>query len=239
MKDGEIVEGKDGRRFKAIEVSRLNGCPGCAFLKDDDCGRQEILGRPHSDFSCCSPIDVIFVEIQKSIEVCQNVTVEKLTDERLMQRACAITIDKDSKATLDSIYDCEHSPIRTQMFWIEMKNIPSFVSVHLVRHKFGVEHFVKSLREDRCGKGNEVETRNSPVNHGMLINAQALINMARKRLCGKASKETLAVMAMIKEKVQEVDPVLAKYLVPECIYRGGVCHEPKSCGVCPKKASKS
>ena len=34
----------------------------------------------------------------------------------------------------------EHSPARTLMFTIALWNVPYFVSVHLVRHKFGVEH---------------------------------------------------------------------------------------------------
>ena len=162
-----------------------------------------------------------------------TITALKLTDETLLRRACAVTMGADSsKARLSTLYNCEHSPIRTQLFWIEMLGIPSFVSVHLVRHKIGVEHFVKSLRDDRCGKGGE--TRESPVNHAMLINAAALIQMARKRLCTQAHAHTRTAMRAILEAVAAVDPALATYMVPECKYRGGVCHELKSCGLHPK-----
>ena len=113
-----------------------------------------------------------------------------------------------------------------------MEDIPTFVSVHLVRHKIGVEHFVKSNRVDRGGDQNA--GREAPVAHAMLINAQALINMARKRLCTQASLETRLVMQEIKTKLYEVDPDLFRCLVPECEYRGGYCYEFKCCGRCPK-----
>jgi hypothetical protein len=164
-----------------------------------------------------------------------NITARKLTDLALLQRACAVTMGRESsRAQLDALYDCEHSPIRTQIFWVEMLGIPSFVSVHLVRHKVGVEHFVRSLRDDRGGKGDE--GRDTLVNHMMLINAQALIQMARKRLCSAAHIQTRRVMAALRDAVAETDPVLARYLVPECDYRGGWCHELKSCGRHPKYA---
>ncbi len=163
-----------------------------------------------------------------------DIIAEKLTDESLLRRACAVTMGTaSSKAKLETLYDCEHSPIRTQIFWIEMRAIPSFVSVHLVRHKIGVEHFVKSLRNDRCGKGDE--TRESPVNHAMLINAAALIQMARKRLCVQAHVKTRHVMQAMKDAVARVDPALVQFMVPECEYRGGFCHELKPCGLYPKK----
>ena len=156
-----------------------------------------------------------------------KINVEKLTDVSLVRRACEFTSRKPSKITLDKIYQCEHSPLRTQMFWIEMRDIPTFVSVHLVRHKFGVEHFVESNRDD-TKKDSGIVDRNTLVNHAMLINAQALINMARKRLCSKTHTSTLLVMAYICSEVQIVDKDLAEYLVPECVYRGG-CNELKSC----------
>ena len=157
-----------------------------------------------------------------------KVIVTKLTDINLMRKACSYTINSESKMSLDKIYKCEHSPMRTQLFVIEMIDIPTFVSVHFVRHKHGVEHFVKSNRPDRQGYTGDTG-RNHPVNHMMLCNAQALINMARKRLCRKASKETIDIMHMIKEGVLTVDPDLYNYMVPECEYRKG-CNELTSCG---------
>lgn len=61
------------------------------------------------------------------------------------------------------------------------------------------------------------------------VNAQALINISRKRLCGKASKETREAWRAVKKEMEKVDPVMASVMVPECVYRG-FCPERKSCG---------
>lgn len=156
-----------------------------------------------------------------------QVKVSKVTSPDLMRWACAMTIDSESNMTMDRIYRNEHSPMRTQMFTVEMLDIPTFVSTHFRTHAQGVTHFVKSLREDRCGKGDE--GRWTPTNHGMFLNAQSLINLSRKRLCYKSHASTISVMWMIRDEVDKVDSRLAKYMVPECIYRNG-CHEDRTCG---------
>lgn len=158
-----------------------------------------------------------------------NITVTKITDLDIMRKACESTMrGQKSRVNLDEMYRCEHSPIRTQLFWITMEGIPTFVSVHLVRHEIGVEHFVMSNREDRGGTGKE--DRYTPVNHSMFINAQALIYMSRKRLCGQASDKTVEVWQEVKDAVDLVDPILSKYMVRECEYRNGKCPELRCCG---------
>lgn len=170
-----------------------------------------------------------------------EVKVTKITGADLMRLACSYTISAESEMTLDKIYQCEHSPMRTQMFVVEMKDIPTFVSVHFVRHKHGVEHFVKSNREDRASHTGD-SGRWHPVNHMMLCNAQSLVNMARKRLCRKASEETTTVMEAIRVAVSETDIALAGRMAPECEYRRG-CHEIKTCGLYdknhPRKVSET
>jgi thymidylate synthase ThyX len=64
----------------------------------------------------------------------------------------------------------------------------------------------------------------------MLISAEELINISRLRLCTCASKETREVWQAVKEKVAEVDPDLAPFMVRTCVFRGGICPELKSCG---------
>ena len=162
--------------------------------------------------------------LSKDISVC----VYKITPANMAARACSFTEGRViPKVTMDVLYRAEHSPIRTQIFWIEMFNIPTFVSVHLVRHKIGVEHFVQSNREDRGG--DITANRLTPINHAMLANANALINMARKRLCNRSHLHTQGVMAAITLGVYTLDAPLAKAMVPECRYRGQ-CPEFKPCG---------
>lgn len=156
-----------------------------------------------------------------------KIKAEKITNLALMQWACSMTIDADTNIQLDNIYKNEHSPMRTQLFKVEMISIPSFVSVHFVRHTQGVMHFCKTLRDDRGATGRE--DRWTPTNHGMIVNAQALVNMARKRLCSKSHKKTVEVMEQLRATVSMVDPCLADYMVPECVYRGGRCFETKPC----------
>lgn len=163
-----------------------------------------------------------------------KVTVEKLTDPTLMQEACEFTMHgAKSNMTLEKIYKCRHSPMRTQMFVVRMYDIPTFVSVHLVRHKIGCEHYVTSNRDDRGG--SKEEDRYTPVNHMMLVNAESLITLAHKRLCLKTHVLTRKVMELICLAVGDVDEDLLVHLTPLCVYRSGVCQELKCCSLGPTK----
>lgn len=122
-----------------------------------------------------------------------------------------------------------HSPIRTLMFTVRME-VPYWVSVHFVRHKFGVEHFVRSQRNDRQSDYDRAKApQDAMVTHVMDINAQELIHMAHMRLCGKASPETQAVMVQLCNEVEKYAPEFAEFLVPKCIAHGG-CSEFRPCG---------
>lgn len=193
-----------------------------------------------------------------------NIKVEKLTDATLLRRANAFTTGHNSKMTLAKAYCHQHSPIRTQLFWVECYGIPLFVASHFVRHNVGVQFFQLSKRPDRGGEDfrevcddlanglimdsasnftddflNDVSIvrelpkrfdRYAPVDLAFIANAEALMNMSHKRLCFKASAETRAVMSAIRDEIERVDPDLAMHMVSQCVYRGGICSEPKSCG---------
>lgn len=193
-----------------------------------------------------------------------NIKVEKLTDATLLRRANAFTTGHGSKMSLAKAYCCQHSPIRTQLFWVECYGIPLFVASHFVRHNVGVQFFQLSKRPDRGGEDfrevcnnlandlimdsasnfaddflNDVSIvrelpkrfdRYTPVDLAFIANAESLMNMAHKRLCFKASAETRAVMLNIRDEIEKADPDLAMHMIPQCIYRGDICSEPKSCG---------
>lgn len=71
--------------------------------------------------------------------------------------------------------------------------------------------------------------RYAPTDLMCLINAEAIINMSRKRLCTKASKETREIWQKVCELIEECDPNLYPHLVKPCVATG-VCREHKSCG---------
>jgi hypothetical protein len=121
----------------------------------------------------------------------------------------------------------EHSPIRTLMWTIKMENIPYCNSVHFVRHKYGVEHYVQSQRKNP-ERGSD--RQDAPVTHIMDINAQELIYMTRKRLCFKADDITRMIMAEICRKIQKIDPVWETVLLPACGCDENFCREFISCG---------
>ena len=123
----------------------------------------------------------------------------------------------------------EHSPIRSLKYNYTWFDIPYWVSVHFTRHWLGILHFVKTSRTDRTGIAREKLPQDNPVNHKIEVNAQALINISRKRLCTKASKETREKWQDLKTYISEVDPIVSSVMVRECIYRG-FCPEFNSCG---------
>jgi hypothetical protein len=105
------------------------------------------------------------------------------------------------------------------------------VSVHFVRHWLGIVHWVKSQRPDRSV---EVIDRNdapqsTPINHEFDVNAQAMINISIKRLCGMAMPETREAWRAFLDSVKAQEPELFSVCVRECVYRNGFCPEYKSC----------
>lgn len=154
---------------------------------------------------------------------------------RKVKRSARTTVSKDGGGTYPTdlwkktILLAEHSPIRRIKFSWQWINLKSWVSVHFVRHKFGIEHWVSTQRTDRTGVNRDKNPQNTPVLHECEANAQALIFISRRRLCKQASPETRAAWQEVKEQVSAADSVLGSVMVPECIYRG-FCPEFHSCG---------
>lgn len=130
-----------------------------------------------------------------------------------------------------SILLAEHSPIRKIKFSWKWKDLMYWVSVHFVRHKFGVDWWCTTQRDDRTSDdvGREDKSQGSFVELEGEANAQALINISRKRLCAQASPETRQAWQKVKDEITEKDPVLGSVMVKECIYRG-FCPEMYPCG---------
>lgn len=124
----------------------------------------------------------------------------------------------------------EHSPIRLIHIKWKWLGLKYWISVHFVRHKFGVEHFVRTQRTDRNPSVNRDEAPQSAlINHECEANAQAIINISRKRLCRKSNPETRKAWIAFLESIKHIEPELYSVCVPECIYRG-FCPEIDSCG---------
>lgn len=127
------------------------------------------------------------------------------------------------------ILRAEHSPIRSLIFCFKITGLQSWVATHLVRHHVGVEKWVRTQRTDRTGVDRDEIPQGAEVEMEIEANAQAMINMARKRLCSQASPETRAVMVAMKKEIEKKDPIVADVMVKECVYRG-YCPEMWSCG---------
>ena len=164
-----------------------------------------------------------------------TVTVKALTGWDTVKELALFTIGKVPKEDEPSedwerrITVACHSPIRARMFLVKMHNIPYYVSVHLVRHKIGVEHFVRTNRSDRTGRNTDSDSRSTPTNHAMLINAEALITMSRKRLCSMADPTTRMIWSTVVTALSNVDKVVADRCVRNCVHCG-FCPEFTSCG---------
>ena len=147
----------------------------------------------------------------------------------------------------------EHSPIRLLEYDFTIENIRQWVTVHLVRHHEGCEKFVHTQREDINAEIEKITKRVVEIfeeegllrdgwkardymfqgecnDMDMTCNAQAFINISRKRLCSCASLETRIAWKAVIDVLREVDPILAEKCVPECIYRGFCPEADRCCG---------
>jgi len=133
---------------------------------------------------------------------------------------------------------CEHSIIRQILIKAKWYKLKYYISVHFSRHFIGILHYVRSQRTDRVNvvKDNITKTilidnllQSAPVEHEIEANAQAIINISKKRLCSQALPETREAWKVLLESFKDEQPELYNVCVPDCIYRGW-CYEFKSCG---------
>jgi len=116
----------------------------------------------------------------------------------------------------------EHSPLREIVFVLDLENIKSWVTVHLVRHFLGVEKYVSTQRSDRreAPVPRDELPQGALVNMRLTINAQALINISQVRLCHCASIETVQAWQAVRRAIKPLDEHIWAAMVPKCVYKG-------------------
>jgi hypothetical protein len=160
-----------------------------------------------------------------------------VADDMLWMKQCTVgTMGKDAKTMPTSefvrrLLVARHSPIRELRFSYVIRDIPYWVSVHLVRHHVGFQPYVQSQRNDRqSGYDRTQAPQDMPVTMRVTLNAEALLNIANKRLCAKASPETREVVQRMCALAEKVMPEFKGLFVPMCEYHGGRCDEMQPCG---------
>lgn len=140
--------------------------------------------------------------------------------------------DTDIPATeefIEKVLISEHSPIRLAKIKWRWEGIKSWVSVHFARHWLGWDKFISTQRTDRTGINRDEARQDTPVNMDIEANPQALINVAKVRLCYQASPETREYMEDLKFTISDIgQKELSNVLVPSCVYRAG-CPEFNMC----------
>ena len=152
-----------------------------------------------------------------------KVDIKKLIDWDVVKEAALATENKRPKEPFPTdewkakMLTAEHSPIRLLEYDFTIEDIRQWVTVHLVRHHEGVLPFVHTQRQDineeienitrtliriikeegleREGwKERDYLQQGEPNDMDMACNAQAFINISRRRLCSCASPETRQAM---------------------------------------------
>ena len=132
------------------------------------------------------------------------------------------------------ILEARHSPIRRLRFSFYFHDLPSWISVHLVRHVH-TQPYVKSQRNDRQSNYDRTKApQDAPVDMIWDLNAESLMMVANKRLCNQAASETRAVVKEMCRLVEEKYPEFKGLLVPMCEYTN-TCHEMFPCGKVERK----
>lgn len=151
-----------------------------------------------------------------------------------VKRRTLVTIGKTAKnpPTVEwekRLLAAMHSPIRRLFFSFYME-VPYWVSVHFCRHVHA-QPYVSTQRNDRQDKYDRNNApQNAPVKMILDMNAEELITIMHKRLCTQASAETRQVAMAMRDAVLEKCPEFFDVLVPNCVYRNGLCAEYKPCG---------
>lgn len=166
-----------------------------------------------------------------------EIEIKRITSWERVLNACRMTVNKKylEKEPSDDfkkkLVRSEHSPLRMLEFDITIRQLPYWIHAELCRHHIGLEKFVTTSRPDRTHSGltRHELPQDALVSMTLAMNAQAIINVSRLRLCRMAAPETQEVWQAVIDKLREVEPIIADACVRNCIYRG-FCPEIMPCG---------
>lgn len=193
------------------------------------------------------------------VEISQDTSWKRALNEA-RRTAGKGAIDKEpSDAWKRSMLMAEHSPIKLVEYNIMFSDLRQWVGVHLIRHEHSLP-FIHSQREDHNEDIHDLvekylaiiadDIKNSEDfcerdwlpqgernDQDFVVNAQTLINISRKRLCSCSHPLTRQAWELVRETMKEVDPIMAEFMVKQCVYRG-FCPEMKCCGYYKAKQFK-
>ena len=164
------------------------------------------------------------------------------TDEDWLEvkRRALVTVGKNAINPPDetwkhAILKARHSPIRYLQFSFLLIDIPSWVSVHLVRHVHA-QPYVKSQRNDRQSDYDRTTApQNTPVTMIWDMNAEEFLTIMNKRLCKLAAEETRFVAETMATLTTNACPEFTGLCVPSCKGRPDNCEEMFPCFNTPNK----
>lgn len=175
-----------------------------------------------------------------------TVGVEIITDRYWVKRAALKTRHLDpltpglsDKGFLGLLLGL-HSPIQEFKIWVDLDNLAERVHTHLVRHREtgkyvatsrpDIEDELKAIKNklaDELGaKKNQVSFRSM----AWTINAERVIEIAKRRLCVRSWDETIQATLFIKDALEELEPVLASLMFPTCVWLGECPEGAECCG---------
>ena len=135
-----------------------------------------------------------------------------------------------SKMNMGKFFASNDSILEIPEYWVFAK-APRSVAAQLRTHekKNGVYFWMGTGRPDRADAVPGEYSREQLVPFAMKLTARALKEIAHFRMCSKAEKPTRDFMSLLKAEFCQIEPELAKQMMPLCQFRGGICTEFNSC----------
>ena len=136
----------------------------------------------------------------------------------------------DSKMSKAKLFASNDSILEVPEYWC-FCHAPRSVALQMETHKkkHGVYVWLGTARPDRTDAIPGEYSREQLVPFVMKLTTRAIKEISHYRMCKKAEKPTRDFMALFKAELCQIEPELAKHLVPLCVFRGGICTEFNSC----------
>ena len=128
---------------------------------------------------------------------------------------------------IERLVKSQHSPLRFRQYYIEF-DCPYWVAMHLRTHWVGVTAMDISATVIVSSRTDITKVARDPeriVTVFTVMNAQAVLNISKARLCTKASPETVKVWEDILAELYLLDPTVIDHCETSC----SDCTEFKPC----------